>query len=416
MICVLGLGFVGLTTATGFSEKGFKVYGYEIDEKKLKNLQNGEIPFYEKGLADAFNKNLNKNLILTNSLEKVLKNSKIIFLCVGTPSDDEGVADLKYIYFALDSILKIVSKDDKKVIIIKSTIPPSTTERVITPFIENRKFKVDKDIYLINNPEFLREGHAWNDFINPDRIVVGTNSEYPKKILNEIYEKFNVPIHFVSLNTGEFIKYLSNTFLSTLISFSNEMSMIADNIGGINIKDAFNIFHEDKRWFGNPAPMTTYVFPGCGFGGYCLPKDTQALISKASEFNHNAKILKNVINVNNKIKNHWIEKITKNLDKDELISILGLSFKPNSDDIRDSPARNIINLLLDNGYKNIIAYDPMANEIFEKTYKLDIKYVSSMEKAVKKSNNVLIVTAWDEFKEKEKFLENKTIFDLRYLL
>ena len=141
----------------------------------------------------------------------------------------------------------------------------------------------------------MREGHAWNDFIHPDRIVIGTNDEYTKKVMTEIYKSFNVPIHFVSLNTGEFIKYLSNTFLATLISYSNEMSIIADSVGGIDIKTAFKIFQEDKRWFGNPANMQTYSYPGCGFGGYCLPKDTQALVQKSHEYGYEAKILNDIV-------------------------------------------------------------------------------------------------------------------------
>jgi len=416
MISVLGLGFVGLTTATGFSEKGFKVYGFDIDEIKLKNLENNIIPFYEKGLQETFEKNLNNNLFLTDSIYEAVKNSKIIFICVGTPSDENGVADLKYINSAIEDILKNVSKSDKKIIVIKSTIPPSTTEKIIKPFIENQGFNVDEDIYLVNNPEFLREGFALNDFIYPDRIVVGTNNEYSKEFLNRIYEKFNAPIHFVNLNTGEFIKYLSNTLLSTLISFSNEMAMIADNIGGIDIKSSFNILHEDKRWFGSPAPMTSYVFPGCGFGGYCLPKDTQALVGKALEFNYNANILNEVMHVNNEIKGHWIEKITNNIGEDENITILGLSFKPNSDDVRDSPALNIINMLLEKGYNNIIAYDPLSNDVFDKIYKLPISYASSIKEATEQSKYIIIVTGWDEFKDKQHLFKEKIIFDLRYIL
>ncbi len=416
MITVLGLGFVGLTTALGFSEKGFKVYGYDVNKEKVNLITQQKTPFFEKGLQEVLKRNLNKNFILTDDLELSVKESKVVIICVGTPSDDKGRADLKYIKSALDSIMAVMDKNDKKIVITKSTIPPSTTTSEIIPYIASKGFEVGKNIYVANNPEFLREGHAWDDFINPDRIVIGTEDEYTKCIMSEIYAGFNVPIHFVSLNTGEFIKYLSNTFLSTLISYSNEMSMIADAIGNIDIKDAFKIFHEDKRWFGNPASMQSYAYPGCGFGGYCLPKDTQALVQKACEYGYDAKILTNVIKVNKEIKPHWIEKIKLTTSKDAHITILGLSFKPESDDIRQTPVLEIINLLLDNDYKNIIAYDPLANDLFDKTYHLPIEYAVSMEEAIQKSETIIIATGWRMFIDNKHLFADKNVFDLRYVL
>ena len=416
MITVIGLGFVGLTTALGFSEKGNKVFGFDISKEKMKSISEKKIPFYEKGLQEVLEKNLDKNFVLTENIEEAVKSSKVIIMCVGTPSDDLGRADLKYIKSALDSILENTDKEDKKIVITKSTIPPSTTEKEIIPYIEKNGFKVGQDIYVANNPEFLREGHAWDDFINPDRIVIGTNDEYTKEVMMDIYKNFNVPVHFVSLNTGEFIKYLSNTFLSTLISYSNEMSMIADSIGGIDIKSAFKIFHEDKRWYGNPANMQTYAYPGCGFGGYCLPKDTQALVQKASEFNYDAKILKSVLDVNKEIKPHWIDKIETDVKKEDSITVLGLSFKPESDDVRQTPALDIVKLLLERGYKNIVAYDPLANELFDKVYNLPIKYANTLEEAVKASSSVVLVTGWKEFIENKNLFDGKNIYDLRYIL
>jgi UDPglucose 6-dehydrogenase len=417
MITVLGLGFVGLTTALGFSEKGFKVYGHDIDKDKLNSIKNKKIPFFEEGLQSVLNMNLGKTLILVNEVKDAIKNSIVIFLCVGTPSDDTGGASLDYIKSAIDSILKEVSPSDKKIIVIKSTVPPSATKKDIIKYIETKGFIVGKDIYIANNPEFLREGYAWSDFIEPDRVVIGTEDKYVKETLHNIYSKFNVPIHYVTLNTGEFIKYLSNTFLATLISYSNEMSIIADSIGGIDIKTAFKIFHEDKRWFGVPANMQTYAYPGCGFGGYCLPKDTQALVQKASECGHDAKILKNVLSVNNEIKLHWIEKVINTVQKDETISIFGLSFKPNSDDVRQTPASVIIKLLLDNGYKKIVAYDPMANNLFDKMYKFPIKYAENIKDALNKSSAAVVITACNEFRQnKDMLFKDKLVFDLRYAL
>ena len=416
MITVIGLGFVGLTTALGFSEKGFKVFGYDIDKEKVEFIKNNQLPFYENGLDKALTKNLGRNFCITENLKNAIENSEVVFLCVGTPSDEKGHADLKYVKSALKEILKYTNKNEKKVVVTKSTIPPATTQNEIIPYINSLGFKVGKNIFVANNPEFLREGFAWEDFISPDRIVIGAEDNFTEKTLRKIYEVFNVPIHIVSLNTGEFIKYLSNTFLSTLISYSNEMSMIADSIGNIDIKSAFKIFHEDKRWFGKPAGMKSYAYPGCGFGGYCLPKDTQALVKRAEEFGYKSKILSEVLNVNSEIKPHWIEKIKSSINNDAKIAVLGLSFKPESDDIRQTPALEILNLLIENGYKKIVAYDPLANELFDKKYHLSIEYADSMESAIKDVENVIILTGWKEFIEKKDLLKNKTVFDMRYVL
>lgn len=416
MISVLGLGFVGLTTALGFSEKGFKVYGFDVDSEKLNSIGANKIPFYEEGLQEILDKNLLKNFILKNSLKDCIENSKVIFLCVGTPSDESGKADLTYLLSAIDEILKHTQKGSKKLIITKSTIPPSTTKNHVIPFIESKGFKVGEDVFVANNPEFLREGHAWIDFIKPDRVVVGTEDDYSKELLGQIYAPFNAPIHFVSLNTGEFIKYLSNTLLSTLISYANEMSMIAASVSEIDTKTAFNILHEDKRWSGSPCAMSSYAFPGCGFGGYCLPKDTQAMVYKAKEFGYDAKILRDVLNVNNEIKPFWIDKIVQNLPKDTNIGILGLSFKPNSDDIRQTPSKIIIDMLLEKGYKNIFAYDPIANELFDKVYNLPLRYKNSVKDLANSCDVVIIATAWQEFADNQAYLNSKKVYDLRYVL
>ena len=416
MITVIGLGFVGLTTALGFAEKGFKVFGYDVNDEKASLISSGKIPFYEEGLQEILDKNLNKNFIVAKNISDCIVDSKVIFLCVGTPSDDKGRADLKYIKSALDDILKNISDEDKKIVVIKSTIPPSTTKKDICNYIKDKGYIVGKDICVANNPEFLREGHAWQDFIAPDRVVIGAEDNFSKEGLFNIYKTFDVPVHFVSLNSAEFIKYLSNTLLSTLISYSNEMSMIANSIGDIDIKKAFNILTEDKRWSGSPANMSTYAYPGCGFGGYCLPKDTLALKTKAEEFGCEARILNEVLNVNDKIKTYWIDEITNNLEKTARIGILGLSFKPQSDDIRQTPAKNLIELLLNKGYHNICAYDPIANEIFKNTYNLPIEYKSSIKELSELVDIIIIATGWKEFSENQNYFKNKKVYDLRYIL
>jgi UDPglucose 6-dehydrogenase len=361
-------------------------------------------------------KQMGTNFIPSTNLKEALENSEIVFYCVGTPMGDDGAADLGYLYKAIEDTLKHVDKNKFKVLVIKSTIPPSTTKEKIKPFIEKAGFKIGQDVGLANNPEFLREGYAWDDFINPDRIVIGTEDEKSYTLLKKVYSHFNSPLHNVSYNTGEYIKYLSNTLLSTLISFANEQSMIAHSVGDINIAESFKILHQDKRWSGTPAAMTSYVYPGCGFGGYCLPKDTNALVALAAQKGYTAGVLQNVLNVNNNIKDFHIERILKSVPKTEKIGVLGLSFKPNSDDVRDTPANSIISKLLEKGYKDILAYDPIANTHFDKLYKLPIQYAERMENVVNASNTIVILTGWSEFKEKKELLAGKNVFDLRYVL
>ncbi len=416
MIGVIGLGFVGLTTALGFSEKGYTVYGYDIDKGKTDYLKKKKIPFHEPSLPEILDKNLDKTFFIEESLLEVVSKSEIIFYCVGTPTKENGGADLTYIYNAIDETLSSQIVDDYKVLVIKSTVPPSTTEQIISPYIESKGYKIGFNLGLANNPEFLREGYAWDDFMNPDRIVIGTNDNKSAQILKKYYEPFNTEMHLVSFNTGEFIKYLSNTLLSTLISYSNEMSMIAKTIGNIDIAKSFSILHEDKRWSGEPAKMSTYVYPGCGFGGYCLPKDTEALYKESKNKGFEAVGLKNVLDINEKIKYFLVNEIEKEISTNETIGILGLSFKPNSDDVRDTPAKYIIQLLLKKGYSNIIAYDPLSNEQFQKVYEYPILYVDTLEELVSKTDCNVLLTSWEEFQVKKSLLLEKKLFDFRYFL
>lgn len=415
MITVIGLGFVGLTTALGFSEKGYHVYGFDIDQKKKDQLRNGKIPFYEPNLNEKLNKHLNKGFTITDDLQEAVINSEVIFLCVGTPSKTDGSADLGYILEAIKNVAGYIKKPEFKVLVIKSTIPPSTTSERIKPYLENLGFKVGVEIGLTNNPEFLREGYAWDDFMNPDRIVIGQNDDKSGRIVETTYQTFNAPIYRVSLNTAEFIKYLSNTMLATLISFANEQSLIARSIGNIDIKKAFQVLHLDRRWSGAPANMTSYVFPGCGFGGYCLPKDTMALVSQALKNSYTPELLTSTLKVNEAIKEFVVSDVERIVEKNENIGILGLAFKPNSNDIRDTPAKAIIQGLLQKGYKNIIAYDPMANEEFKEVYGFPIQYSPNLSSLLSMVNHVVILTAWDEFIKNEESIKKKNVFDYRFI-
>jgi len=415
MISIIGLGFVGLTTALGFAKKGFKTNGFDIDQQRIAELKHLQIPFHEPHLKRILKDTIGKTLFINPPFEQAIKDSKAIFLCVGTPSNRDGSADLSYL---LQAIKEIVSVDasNYRVIVNKSTVPPSTLSQKIYPFLLEETKTRDLKIGLASNPEFLREGFCWEDFIEPDRIVIGVEDSDAKQILSEIYGPFNAPIHYVTYNTAEYIKYLSNTLLSTMISYANEMSMLADHIGDIDIPQAFKILHGDKRWSGNPANMASYVFPGCGYGGYCLPKDTSAMVSIARQNGFEPEILCANLETNQKIRQYAVGKVTAAVNQSTPIGILGLSFKPDSDDVRATPSRDIIQGLIGKGYTNLFAYDPIANKAFRKGYPdLNIQYCKTLELLLSKVDVVLILTGWQEFKENKTSIQKKRVFDLRYI-
>lgn len=416
MITVLGLGFVGLTTGLGFAKKGFKTFGFDIDINRINQLKNYEIPFFEPHLENILRETLGKDFFLDIDFKSAIQQSEAVFLCVGTPGKDDGSADLTYLLKAIDQIIDI-DTPVYQVIVTKSTVPPSTVSNKVIPYVNNAlKNNPRRKIGFASNPEFLREGFCWEDFINPDRIVIGVEDEHAKDILNKIYRPFNAPMHYVNYNSAEFIKYLSNTLLSTLISYSNEMSIIANAIGNIDVPTAFRILHEDKRWYGSPAGMSKYVYPGCGYGGYCLPKDTSALANISSDHGFNTPMLKANLEINKQIKFFIANQIETMVGKNETIGILGLSFKPDSDDVRITPTKDIISLLLEKKFNSIYAYDPVANKEFKKNYpELMINYCNSLEELVEKADNLVILTGWKEFKDKKDLVTCKRVFDYRYI-
>lgn len=413
MVTVFGLGFVGLTTALGFSHLGYKVYGVDVDEERKKILRAGKLPFLEPQMDEVLKNHLNKNFFVTEDVKAAIADSEIIYYCVGTPYGKDGSADLKYLFAAIDTTIDAAGDNKFRVLVTKSTIPPSTTAEKIIPYV-NKKTNGSKNFAVANNPEFLREGHCWEDFLGADRIVIGCDDERGREKLVKLYEPMNIPTKCVTPSTGEFIKYLSNTLLATLISYSNEMAQVADTIGDIEVAQAFKILHMDKRW--NNCNMTSYVYPGCGYGGYCLPKDTNAMLAQSRAKGFEPPILKNVIETNDKRPATIAKKIVKNLDKNSTIGILGLSFKPLSDDVRDTPALHIIQEILNAGYENICAYDPAANAEFAKHYPdLKIKILNSAQAVYDASDVIAIVTAWQEFKTVPQ-LGNKPLIDCRYML
>lgn len=411
MVTVFGLGFVGLTTALGFAHMGYQVYGIDVDEERRNRLREGRLPFLEPHMEEELRRHLGKEFIITEDTAGAVADSEYIFYCVGTPYGDCGSADLTYLFSAIDATLDAARDNKFRVLVTKSTVPPSTTAEKIEPYVRNKGASGER-FGVANNPEFLREGHCWEDFIGADRIVLGCNDSRSREMLTRLYEPMGIPIYAVSHSTGEFIKYLSNTLLATMISYSNEMSQVADVIGGIDVADAFQILHMDKRW--NGCNMTSYVYPGCGYGGYCLPKDTCALLAQSEAKGYEPQILRHVIQVNEERPATVARKIAQGFKKDAVIGILGLSFKPESDDVRDTPAYKIIRELAALGYGRIAAYDPAAVEEFRKHYpELEIDYKDSAAQVYEAADVIAVVTAWEEFLDVPG-MGDKRVVDCRY--
>ncbi len=417
MIAVFGLGFVGLTTALGFAEKGFRVHGFEADAARAQSLAAGAVPFYEPMLEEKLRQHAGVNFFLCATAEEALRAAEAVFLCVGTPQDADGRADLRDLRAALDAVIAHTPKGRFRAVIVKSTVPPGTTHHELRAHLEQAGRKCGVDLGLASNPEFLREGLAWDDFLRADRVVLGVDDEKSAELLKKIYAPFGAPVHVLSPNTAEFVKYLSNALLATLISFSNEMAMIAGAAGGIDIARAFRILHEDRRWSGRPAAMTGYAWPGAGFGGYCLPKDVAALRARARELGAEAPLLDAVLSVNAAIKRHVAGRVAAAAQNKAMrIGILGLSFKPGSDDVRDSPAAAVIAGLRERGFGNIAAYDPMATASFRKAYPdLRLRDAGGLDRLCAESDLLVLLTAWPEFRDLPRDARRK-LLDFRYFL
>lgn len=426
MVTVIGLGFVGLTTALGLAELGNKVYGIEADENKAGLLQHGKVPFMEPMLTEMLNKHSHTDFILNSTLEEAIADSEAVFFCVGTPYGENGEANLDYLFSAIDQVLDAISDDKFRCLVIKSSVPPSTTKEIIIPYICSKGKKVSEEIGVAVNPEFLREGHCWEDFVGADRVVIGVEDDKSEKILRGIYAEFSSVINCVSYNTSEFIKYLSNSSLACLISFSNEMSLAADTIGDIDIGAAFKIVHSDKRW--QTGSIRSYLYPGCGYGGYCLPKDTNALYYDTLNKGYDCGILKKVIETNDSMAVKTAERIIRAVQDNvitdkagmestdgKMIGILGLSFNPGSDDVRDTPAAKIIKELNNRGYNKITAYDPFAIDKFREAYPdLCCSFETDYDSVKSKSDVLVVVTSWDIFTDLRQ--SDKKVVDCRYFL
>jgi UDPglucose 6-dehydrogenase len=416
-IAVVGTGYVGLVTGTCFAETGNHVICVDIDKAKVDKLSSGQITIYEPGLEKLFLRNQKEGrLHFTTVLKDAVKDAKIIFLALPTPPGEDGSADLKYILGVANDLGKIITKDDYKIIIDKSTVPVGTADKVKTALLNNG---ADENSFsIVSNPEFLREGVAVEDFMKPDRVVIGTESEKAKKILLDLYAPFvrqGNPIIFMDEKSAELTKYAANSFLATKITFMNEIAQLCERLGA-DVDMVRKGIGSDER-IGK-----RFLFPGIGYGGSCFPKDVQALAKSANEVNYNFKILEAVMDVNEKQKLHLLPKIKayfKNDLKGKKIALWGLAFKPNTDDIREAPALHIIDELLKEGAE-INAYDPEAMNNVKGILGDKIIFSERQYDALVDADILVIATEWSEFRTPDfdkiiSLLKNKVIFDGRNL-
>lgn len=412
-IAVIGTGYVGLVTGTCFAETGNKVTCIDIDQNKVGKLANGEITIYEPGLEKIFLRNLKEGrLQFTTDLAEGVEDAAIVFLALPTPPGENGSADLRYVLGVASDLGKIMT--DYKVIVDKSTVPVGTAEKVHTAIAQNYHGEFD----VVSNPEFLREGVAVDDFMKPDRVVVGTRSERAKKMMNDLYAPYvrqGNPVIFMDEKSAELTKYAANSFLATKISFMNEIAQLCERMGA----DVDMV----RRGIGGDERIgKRFLFPGIGYGGSCFPKDVQALIHSAEEENYDFKILKAVEAVNELQKLHLMPKIMhyfNNELKGKQFALWGLAFKPNTDDIREAPALYLIDALVSAG-ASIIAYDPEAMGNVKKAIGEKIGYAVNQYQALEKADALIIATEWSEFRTPDfemidERLKNKVIFDGRNL-
>ena len=411
MVTVIGLGFVGLTTALGFAELGNQVCGQEVSAQRRNMLQSGKIDFQEEMLPELLQKHLGHSFLLGPSLGEAVASSELVFLCVGTPCQNDGAVDLTQLTTAVKEIMAVLPDDGMfRVLVVKSTVPPGTCRDVVEPMIRAMGIGSER-IAVAGNPEFLREGHCWEDFVDPGKIVIGVNDSRAEKKLRALYAGVNAPLHVLTQNGAEFSKYLSNVMLASMISLSNEFAAAAESFGDIDIKGVFRALHDDKRL--KNSGIASYLYPGCGFGGYCLPKDTRAFYAALEKTGYHSMLVNEVLAINERAAERLCRKVLESTDVRQPIGILGLSFKPGSDDVRDTPAARIITKLMKGGAERILAYDPLAIPSFKRAYPdLQIGFAESAEELLSACGTVVVVTAWEEFRTLD--YTGKTLFDGRY--
>lgn len=412
-IAVVGTGYVGLVTGTCFAETGNQVICVDIDVAKVEKMRQGVVPIYEPHLDVLFERNIKANrLSFTTDLAAGIKDAEIIFLALPTPPGEDGSADLSYILGVAEQLGKLIM--DYKVIVDKSTVPVGTAEKVHAAVAKHAKCEFD----IVSNPEFLREGFAVDDFLKPDRVVIGTSSERAQKVMDQLYKPFvrqGNPIIFMDEKSAELTKYAANSFLATKITFMNEVANFCELVGADVDKVRIGIGSDDRIG-------KRFLFPGIGYGGSCFPKDVQALVKSGKENNFSFEILNAVMAVNEDQKIVLFPKM-KNYFKGNLegkkIAVWGLAFKPDTDDIREAPALYMIKALLENG-ASITAFDPEGMENVKGVIGDTISYASDEYEALKNADALLICTEWGIFRNPDfdkmgELLNDKVIFDGRNL-
>ncbi len=398
-IAVIGTGYVGLVSGTCFSEMGNKVTCVDIDATKINNLNKGIIPIYEPGLEPMVLKNVeNENLFFTTNLAQAIKNAEVVFIAVGTPMGDDGSADLQYVLAVAKSIGETMQK--RLVVVDKSTVPIGTADKVkaaIQQELDKRRVAIEFEV--VSNPEFLKEGAAIVDFMKPDRVVIGSESAFAIEKMKQLYAPFSMSHErfiVMDVRSAEMTKYAANTMLATKISFMNEIANICEKVGADANQVRIGIGSDSRIGY-------SFIYPGCGYGGSCFPKDVKALMKIASEYNYNPKLITSVEEVNDAQKLVIAHKIVKRFGEDltgKTFGIWGLAFKPGTDDMREAPAIYVIKELVKRGAK-IQAYDPKAMEEAKDFYLKDLKnitYVSSKYEALKNADALILLTEWKEFR------------------
>jgi UDPglucose 6-dehydrogenase len=411
-ISVVGTGYVGLVTGTCFADLGVNTTCIDKDKKKIEMLNKGKIPIYEPGLEELVKKNLHeKRLSFTSNISEGVKNSLVVFIAVGTPQAEDGTADLKYV----DQVAKEIAANmnDYKVIVTKSTVPVGTGERIRKIIEANLETNIDFDI--VSNPEFLREGSAVDDFMHPDRVVIGADSEQAKAIMRDLYRPLyliETPFVITNIESSEMIKYASNAFLATKISFINEIANLCELVGA----DVHTVA-KGMGLDGRIGPK--FLHAGPGYGGSCFPKDTKAIVQIAGEVGYDLEIIKSTIHVNAIQRLRMVDKIIKAIGgnaKAKSIGFLGLAFKPNTDDMREAPSIVVITKLQEMGAR-IKAYDPASMEESKK-YLKNIEYFDNPYDAVTSCDACVLITEWNQFRsmdlnEMKKRLKEPVFIDLR---
>jgi len=412
-IAVIGTGYVGLVTGTCLAETGNDVICVDINEAKVKQMQAGEVPIYEPGLDLLFHRNIEQErLTFTTNLADAVKDAQIIFMALPTPPGGDGAADLSYILGAAKDISKLIT--EYKVIVNKSTVPVGTADKVKAVFAANTSVEVD----VVSNPEFLREGVAVDDFMKPDRVVLGTRSERAKKLMTELYGPYvrqGNPILFMDERSSELTKYAANSFLATKITFMNEVANLCELVGA----DVDAV----RRGIGSDDRIgKRFLFPGVGYGGSCFPKDVQALVKSSDDYAYDFQILKSVMEVNERQKTILVDKVLKyykgNIEGKHF-ALWGLAFKPETDDIREAPALYIIDALVKNG-ATVTVFDPEAMANVKNIIGDQVHYAKNQYEALENADALLIATEWSVFRNPDfdkidGILKNKVVFDGRNL-